>query len=265
MRGKMYRRILVCMVSLAFLTGCQTMKSDIGTALGGVFGAAAGSKIGKGNGRIFAVLGGAAIGALVGREIGKYLEDQDQLALAEATVTAATTGGMQTFNNPESGISGSVKVVEEETNKTEMTIPVLEDRVSKLPPFEAVGEAFEAISTVNVRGGPGTNYIKVGKIQETEVIEVAGKVTGTPWYFISEGGIGTGFIHSNYLKKISLKELTSKSAKMRANKPVGDVVEKTVNVDQECKTLEQIVVLADGSEKKEKITGCRGPNGWDYS
>ena len=69
---KFSRIPMVAMLALA-LTACAEggQKENIGTLLGGVGGAVAGSQFGSGSGRLVGVAAGTLIGAYLGREVGK--------------------------------------------------------------------------------------------------------------------------------------------------------------------------------------------------
>lgn len=69
------KKVLVTLVSVAFLAGCQTggPKQTGGTLLGAAAGGLLGSQIGGGTGRLvgvgLGVLGGAALGGYVGKKM----------------------------------------------------------------------------------------------------------------------------------------------------------------------------------------------------
>lgn len=57
---------------------------DIGAVLGGVAGAAIGSRIGDGDGRVVAIVAGAALGAFIGSRIGRSIDDRDRACIGHA-------------------------------------------------------------------------------------------------------------------------------------------------------------------------------------
>ncbi|MEM6811525.1 MAG: RT0821/Lpp0805 family surface protein [Pseudomonadota bacterium] len=100
------------------LVGCDTLqtagtKQQVGTAGGAVLGGILGSKVGGGSGQLWATGAGALIGALVGSEVGRSLDRADMTYLANANQRAleAPVGEQITWNNPDSGNSGSVVAV----------------------------------------------------------------------------------------------------------------------------------------------------------
>lgn len=59
-------------------------KQTLGTLLGGGAGAVVGSTIGKGSGRIVAIVGGTILGALAGGAIGREMDEVDQNCIGQA-------------------------------------------------------------------------------------------------------------------------------------------------------------------------------------
>lgn len=250
----------VVMGSMLLATAaCQTTKQDVGTVIGGVLGAAAGSQIGDGGGRVVAVIVGAAAGAWIGNQIGQYLDEEDQKRLAEATQTTAVSGQPISWTNPDTGVSGTTRVVKEETRSENVAVPVLKERVTELPPFEYIGERYSVASASNVRGGPGTDYKVVDSLNAGQTVDVIGEVEGKPWYLVGENGVGNGFVFNKLLKP------TGQASTVLVNDDAtGPGVSSQQTVAQRnCRTIEQVVVLQDGAEQVEKVTACQGSNGWE--
>jgi surface antigen len=86
-------------------------KQTGGAVLGGVGGALAGSQFGKGTGQIAMTAVGTLLGAFVGSEVGQSLDRADHTYANQAGQQAfesARTGQAITWNNPDSGHSGTV-------------------------------------------------------------------------------------------------------------------------------------------------------------
>ena len=109
--------IVTVMVAALGLGGCAGAQNDPkttgGTIIGGIGGALLGSMFGKGTGQLAAVGVGTLVGAMVGREVGKSLDaaDRAQIDRAERQATTAPIGQQITWNNPNSGNSGSITPV----------------------------------------------------------------------------------------------------------------------------------------------------------
>lgn len=84
----------------------QTVGGLAGAALGGLLGA----QFGSGRGQLAATGVGVLIGALAGSEIGRTMDEVDRMKADEAVnrAHAAPVGETISWNNPDSGNSGSV-------------------------------------------------------------------------------------------------------------------------------------------------------------
>jgi surface antigen len=73
-----------------------------GHLIGGLLGAATGTQIGKGRGRVVAVLGGAILGAVLGNEVSKSIKENDRRQ-AQSTLETTPTGQTVAWRNPDTG------------------------------------------------------------------------------------------------------------------------------------------------------------------
>lgn len=108
------KRITLTLAAVLFFAACadaqERPKQSIGTLLGAGVGALAGSKIGKGDGRLAAVAVGTLAGAWAGGEIGKSLDRADRLyaqRTAQNSLEYNKVGQISTWQNPDSGHSGT--------------------------------------------------------------------------------------------------------------------------------------------------------------
>lgn len=105
------------------LSSCT--KEETGTLLGAIGGAAIGSAIGgdnHGTGKVIAVAAGTLAGAYIGKEMGKSLDRADRIAMEKQTqysLENSTSGQPSTWQNPDSGNSGTITPQPAYTNKTE--------------------------------------------------------------------------------------------------------------------------------------------------
>jgi surface antigen len=107
--------IIVALLILGLLTGCQgaskQQQGGIGGGAGGaVIGGILGKQFGGDVGAIIGAIGGGVLGYWGGSKIGEYLDDQDKKKHEQATVQALETGQSQQWNNPETGTSGTVEI-----------------------------------------------------------------------------------------------------------------------------------------------------------
>ena len=101
-------KVLAAATALLALVGACESKQSTGTLVGSAGGALAGHALGGG---FWGAAAGALNGGLLGNQIGKSM-DRDDIAAAEQTNQKAmetnSTGQSSTWNNPNSGNSGSV-------------------------------------------------------------------------------------------------------------------------------------------------------------
>lgn len=115
--------LLTAMIASIGVSGCESLqgagsKERIGAATGAVLGGILGSKVGKGNGKLWATGIGVLLGTLVGSEAGRSLDKADMVYAQRANNDAHTApmGETISWNNPESGNSGSVTPTREGTD-----------------------------------------------------------------------------------------------------------------------------------------------------
>jgi surface antigen len=101
----------VLAVALAACSNTGNGEKEMGgTLIGAGLGGLAGSQIGGGTGQLVATGAGVLLGGLIGNQVGKSLDNADraEMARAQQTAYAAPVGQQITWNNPQSGHSGTV-------------------------------------------------------------------------------------------------------------------------------------------------------------
>ena len=164
-------------------------------------------------------------------------------------------GVIQSWNNPETGASGEVKVVKESTKTERTTVQVLKGTVEQMPPLEGEITNYTVIRKSEIYGGPGTDYKVVGKQVEGNILK-AQKVKGADWYAIIQGDVTTtGFMVASSLEKNPTATVTN------TEPPIGETEPRQIDRERACKTLEQYVTQDDGEVVSEQIEYCQEPNG----
>jgi surface antigen len=112
--------ILTLAVATLALGACENSsfqnmgtKQTVGGLGGAVLGGLAGSQIGGGKGQLVATGAGVLLGGLLGSEIGSSLDKADMAYAnqAQSKAYAAPVGESITWNNPQSGNSGTITPV----------------------------------------------------------------------------------------------------------------------------------------------------------
>ena len=119
-------KMLVAAVVVAFSLGACAQQGGPGTkqtvgALGGAaLGGLLGAQFGSGTGQLAATAAGVVLGGLIGSEIGRSLDDVDRMRMDQANRQAQTApvGQAITWNNPDTGNSGSVVATRDGTSNT---------------------------------------------------------------------------------------------------------------------------------------------------
>lgn len=207
-----------------------------------------------------ALFGGVLLAAYIGNEFLQNLEKEDQKKHQEKTEKALSTGKTQSWNNQKTKTSGKIRVVKTETKiEKKKKLPVLKDRIEQLPTLVIIGKTFSAKKDSNVRGGPGTDFEKVGKLSKKQNVNVVGEVQTKKWYFISYDGIGSGFVSSKLLEPAYSEKPDSSDKELSQD----DITTADVETKRVCKTTEHEIKLPDGKTETKAVTFCQGPNGWE--
>lgn len=230
---------------LSSIFGCDAggNKQAGGAAIGGVLGGVLGNNLAKNERGLGTVLGAAA-GAAAGSYIGCRMQRSDQQKAQYATQNALDRGGYQTWNNPETGASGDVRVVN--NNNSSYGGPVSMSGMRFAPGVEpassyaSAGGSYRSSNTVNLRGGPSTSAPVVGKLRPGENIEALARVTGGNWLLAGRNGTAIGYVAESVVRPVS-----------------GSYAGGNSN----CRTFDQTIRTQGGSPETQRYTACKGSNG----
>ena len=106
--------VIATVLATTLLTGCAGTynKATTGAALGAITGTALAYGLGKDSSKKnLWLVAGAGLGALVGNNIGAQLDERDRLLAGQTlqhTLEEAPTNAVGSWNNPDSGNSGTV-------------------------------------------------------------------------------------------------------------------------------------------------------------
>ncbi|MCK5283951.1 MAG: glycine zipper 2TM domain-containing protein [Alphaproteobacteria bacterium] len=110
--------LMVMILAVFSLSACETLqgrgnKELVGGGTGALLGGLLGSQVGGGSGSKWATGVGVLLGALVGSEVGRSLDKADMVYAGQANVQAHSSaiGEPISWNNPESGNSGTVTAI----------------------------------------------------------------------------------------------------------------------------------------------------------
>lgn len=265
------RTLTILLLSTTLLTSCAQNggpnKAGIGTLLGGVLGALAGSQFGSGKGRTAAILVGGAVGAFAGRALGQMLDEQDQIAMQERSAYAlanASDGQQVNWRSSRTGARATLTPTGTRQEMRQMTL-IRDQRISVAPNLELIGESYVAKSTSNVRAGASTGYPIVNAVSAGQAVDVVGKVSGSNWYLVSRDRVSIGYVHGDLLRR-------SSTVTARLQEPIdldqvqlrqGQVVD-TITASTTCRTMEYSVEGANGQSGNDSFSACKAADGsWE--
>ncbi len=253
-------KILSVLIFPLLLSSCKLVetKEGLGTLLGAVGGNALCHQLAK-NTKHRSLIRGlcTGLGGYIGGQLGKKLDDQDRAKMLAATQQSLISGNGASWSNQSNQTQGSTRVLSTSTAAEPIKVKVLKSKVQQVPPLEIIGSTYMATQFANVRGGPSTEYVIVGGLDDEQAIRVVGQVKGRNWFMISEGGAGSGFVHGSLIEPAPIAEVAETKIDS------SDVVEEVVAQQTVCRDIENSITLADGTVETEKLTACQGPNGWE--
>ena len=113
--------LALILIAGLMLSACESdnwgQKQTIGTLGGAAAGGLLGNQFGKGTGNVIATAVGVGLGGWLGNEIGASLDaaDQAKMQQAQSQAYAAPVGRTISWNNPQSGHSGTFTPVRDGT------------------------------------------------------------------------------------------------------------------------------------------------------
>jgi uncharacterized protein YgiM (DUF1202 family) len=236
-------------------------KQNIGRAVGGVVGGLLGSRFGGGKGQIATTAAGALAGFFVGGVLGERLDTSDKEALSRTTATALDTGDVQTWRNPDTGVSSRVSVEDTRVERRPLESEGLRGKLRETPPLEMVNAFYLADKDSNVRGGPGTEYDVMGRVRTGERVAVVGKVKSEDWYLISDDGLGSGFVYAPLLRRDPQQPRDASAVRVVAGQGAAGNSDRVAREERTCSLVTQQVTLRDGTIETNRLTACRQPDG----
>lgn len=248
---------LVCATGLSSCASTDGSNTQDGAVIGAIAGAILGAAISEDKEK--GALIGAAAGGLIGAGIGRFLDLRDRERLAQSTQETIVTGDEQTWSNPETGVTAKTVVTQTTAEPQQRQIPVLKDKVEQTPPLEFIGDNYIAKSASNVRGGPGTDYKVVGRLDQGASTQVVGKVEGKEWFMVAEQDVASGFVATSLLRSGGAEAAPQPTTTLDPSQ----VATANVAGTSDCRVVQQQITLADGRSMVEDVKACRGPNGWE--
>jgi surface antigen len=226
------------------LYGCDAPGSanTTGTVVGGLVGALAGSQVSKNERALGAVIG-AGVGSAIGNQIGCRMDRKARADAQTAFQRALETGKSQSWSDPQSGASGTIRVLGPgATVGSGPTHPGRWRYAEGVSSAQWVGGAegdYVASARTNVRAAPNNNAAVVDRLQAGERVSIAGAVPNG-WLAVVEDGLIRGYVSLSVVRP----------APKEASEPTYG-----------CRLVEQTVSMPDQQPYSERFNACRDANG----
>jgi surface antigen len=202
---------------LASIFSCNTPgnRQGTGAVVGALVGGLAGNQIADNDRRSGTVIG-ALVGAAAGSMIGCKMQTQDQQRAQAVTQQALASGVSQSWNNPQTGASGRVDIVNTfnyggpqnyqggyqgdngynqayNARPTVNTVRYAQDveRPREFQPSEGV---YSATGNVVIRSGPSKRARQLGSLRNGETFDGLVRVEGTDWVLAMRDGLAIGYV-----------------------------------------------------------------------
>ncbi len=242
--------------SLGNFFNCQAsgQRQETGALIGGVAGALLGSQVSKNERALGAVLG-AGLGAAAGSWVGCNMQVSEQARARNAFETALNTNRTQTWQDPTTGVSGRVEIIDANVGGAASAVsygqPASSTSLrygSRVQPlrvaFEPTNAQFTTDNAVNLRAAPTTNSAVVGQLRAGSTFNVAGRVAGDRWLLVEQNGYVTGYVAEWVVQPVRT------GGYAQAN----------------CKVVQQTMYPRTGRATVERYTACPAAGGgWQLS
>lgn len=158
----------------AGVTSCSATggKQEAGAVIGALVGGVIGNKVG-GRHATGETVAGAALGAAAGSAIGCEAQKD----------RAAKAYGASTYKQGGYRLNSNVHPAN----------------------YAKIGDAFVALSGVNLRAAPTTNSDRVGRLVAGERFQALAQVRGTDWILVGRNGVGVGYVRDDFVRPVGAR------------------------------------------------------------
>lgn len=187
-------------IAITFASGCST-KQQTGTAIGAGIGGITCGLLASGSGtavRLFATMGCAAVGGLIGNKIGSMLDERDRNTLAEQkakVLASANPGAKASWKSEHSGAVATVETTKQFTRVKQVAVKRTQAVEPPGADMQLMQAQYVTMKSANVRSAPRTGAEKVGGMLSGTEFTAIGK-TGD-WILVGRKGVNVGYVHDS--------------------------------------------------------------------
>ena len=206
-------------------------KENVGKGIGAITGAIIGSNIGGGRGRTAAIAAGTLAGYWTGGKVGRHFTEPRHAATTPAHANKHSRKSSRRASKP---------------------------ALDRLPPIELVNAYYHPTTHINVRGGPGTDYVVTHTIPQGTRVPVAGRVIDSDWYLIAEQGQASGFLYAP-LMAIDFQQSAQSNAIRDASH--GTQFRRVASQNSACRTITLPAPVGYSHGETHTFKACQQANG----
>lgn len=197
---------------LSNLFSCQNAgnRQGSGALVGALVGGLAGNQIADNDRRSGTVIG-ALVGAAAGSMIGCNMQNQDVVRAQQVTQTALNTGRNQTWNNPQTGASGRVDILntynyggqqggynpQPAYQRPSLNTVRWTNGVEQPREYQVSEGTYSGQNNTVIRSGPSFRARQLGTLRNNEQVDGLVRVDGTDWVLASRNGQVLGYIQES--------------------------------------------------------------------
>lgn len=209
-----------------------------GAVIGGVLGGLLGNRIAGKNSRTLGTVLGGAVGAAAGSAVGCKLQKNDRVKAERAMNDALAKNQNQTWNNAETGASGTVEVGGAAIAGADLSGITSAKGVEPASGYTKVAATYVTSASANVRSAPGLQGNILGQLPAGTRVWVPASVNGAPWFLVAQDGVGRGYVSNSLLTKAATQTAASG-----------------------CKMVKQTVSLPGEGSASETFQACKDASG----
>ncbi len=274
---------------LSTIFACQNAgnRQGQGALVGAIVGGLAGNQIADNDRRSGTVIG-ALVGAAAGSMIGCRMQNQDVVRAQQVTQTALNTGRSQTWNNPQTGASGRVDILNTYNyggqqggynpppayQRPSMNTVRWTNGVEQPREYQVSEGTYAGQNNTVIRSGPSVRARQLGSLRSNEQVDGLVRVEGTDWVLASRNGEVLGYIQESQSRFLGENYAQNQGGQSQGGYNQGGYNQGNQGGynqsgyapyqqgrGQMCRVFEQQYTLTNSQPIVERHTACQAQNG----
>lgn len=194
------------------------------------------------------------------------------IKLAETLETAAPEESVA-WRSPKSGASGWIKAGKRVKERRTIT-SVRDLGLASAPLAEIIGSPYRSVGNVNIRSGPSTKHVIVGRLKKGETLTALARVAGVKWLMVGREGQAIGYVYAPLLRpakgataaaaatSMGLRDPESAdSGGSESDKPGAGSEAETLTARTPCRNVLYDLTPEGGDAQKYRFRACKAGDG----